>query len=152
MPKKRDIPLQDEYEYQKRKRSGFNWDQYPSAAMAGDRDAISKCAGQALVMIERAAIDTELTDLRSWLIDVLLQIESGTEPNIAFGWKQQGKDHRRRDYRTIRREWLIGQHMDGLLANRPELSPHEAGEIVGRDRGVSADTAVDYWKAFKAKG
>lgn len=152
MPKKRPIPLQQEYEYQKQKRSGFKLDQLPSAATGGDREAISKCAAEALVMVEGITADPELTDLRLWLIDVLLQIQNGTEPNEAFGWTQPGKDHRPRNFTTIQKQWLIGQHMAGLLQNRPELSPHEAGEIVGHARGISADTAVDYWKAFKEEG
>ncbi len=153
MPKKRDVPLQVEYPYQKNMRSGFRHDQLPRAAASGDKGSIQDCAGVVAVIVEKMPVRPDYVDLREWLTDALHQISSGTEPNIAFGWTQKGKRHGRREYRTIRKEWLIGKNMDDLLASsNPKLTPDAAGEIVGKIRKVAADTAVDLWKAYKKKG
>lgn len=152
MPKRRQTPLQQEYEYQLHKRSGWAADQLPSAASAGDREALGQCAGVAAVIIETASIKPEFHDLRDWLIDALSRIYAGEEPNLAFGWTQPTKRQRRRAFRTIQREWIIGQHIKALLAANPGLSPEEAAERVGGRWGVSGSTALDYWKAFDAEG
>jgi hypothetical protein len=138
-------PTDDEFRYELWKRSGWADTQLPAAARSGDREALEACADYAAVILEE--LDFEPTGLRDWLIDALCRIREGQSPDEAFGSVQAGKIQRRREFKSLRKRWLIVQHMEGLVGQGKTID--EAREVVAKQHHVSAATAEKYYKQRK---
>lgn len=155
MPRRRkneSVPLDDEYRYQLKKRSSWDFTTgLPSVAASGDRKAIKKCAGMAAVLVERLAPPGELIGVKEWLLSCLWEIETGRSPDEAFGWKR-GSGGRPREFEILFRQWLIGQHMDGLVKPNGPHTIDAAAEIVADARDCSTDTAKECLRAFRGMG
>lgn len=148
-------PLDDEYRYQASKRSSWDWQTgLPSAAMGGDRDAIKKCASMAAVLLEKMETQPDLAGVVFWLQGCLWGIERGETPDEAFGWKRHGRG-RKREFETIFKQWLIGQHMHGLVEElvesgiEREAAIEQAAEIVAAQRATRPFTAIDCFQKFR---
>ena len=148
-------PLDQEYRYQLSKRSGWDFAAgLPSAALSGDREALKKCAGMAAVLVEDMATRDDLIGVKEWLLSCLWQIETGSSPDEAFRWKRRGKG-RKREFETIFKQWIIGQHMHGLVAElvesglEREAAIEKAAGIVATQRAVKHYTARDYFEKFR---
>lgn len=148
-------PLDDEYRYQLAKRSSWDWQTgLPSAAMSGDREALRKCASMAAVLLENLETRPDLAGVVAWLQCGLWGIERGESPDEAFGWRRSGRG-RRREFATVFKQWLIGQHMNGLVAElvesglEREAAIEEAAQIVATQRAIQPYTARDYFEKFR---
>lgn len=148
-------PLDQEYRYQLRKRSGWDFATgLPSAALSGDREATKKCAGMAAVLVEDMPMRDDLIGVKEWLLWCLWQIEAGSSPDEAFRWKRRGKG-RKREFETIFKQWIIGQHMHGLVSElvesgvEREEAIEKAAGIVATQRAVQPYTARDYFEKFQ---
>lgn len=121
-----------------------------AAIAGGDRDALAKFAGLALVAIENPDSDMARGVL-FWLEGALSDIAAGKEPNKAFGWKRAGKGRPGGAFDTLFKRWIVGDHMRGLLANNPGMSQEEAAALVAEDRHVSEKTALDCYRECVGK-
>jgi hypothetical protein len=127
------------------------------AALGGDRDALQRFAGAAVVLVERAqqeADEGDQAELAEWLIFALSRMQAGEEPNHAFGWVRPGRGRptaSKQDFSELRKRWLVGQHIAGLLAGNGSLSLAEACRRVAEDRHISEETARDIWKQWLGK-
>lgn len=147
--------LDDVYRYESKKRSSLAG--IAMAALDGDRSALKGFAEAAMVFIETAVDarkpDDQMTELAEWLIYVLSEIARGTEPNEAFGWSKKGKGRPsvRQDLDELRKRWVIGQHIAGLLANDPNRSEVGAQRVAADAHHVSVESARNYWEQWQGR-
>ena len=146
--------LAEVYSYESKKRSTLGG--IAMAALGGDRSALKDFAAGAVVFAENAARrepEEQMVELAEWLIYALSRIQSGDEPNDAFGWskKRQGRPSGRHDMDELRKRFVIGGHIAGMLANAPDMSEAEAQRLVAEDRHVSIETARNYWEQWQGK-
>lgn len=138
--------VEQRYEYQFNKRG--NWDCYtglPSAAAAGDRKSLRKCAAQAALALCRTEWESRLEGLRSWLIYALREIEVGREPNDAFSWsrKRPGAPDA---FEKLQRDYLILQALEARVAKDPTTPFKTLRGQVAEAYGVSDETVRKVWK------
>lgn len=146
--------LDEVFRYESKKRSTLGG--IASAAIGGDREDLKRFAGAAVAFVERAAArepNEDIADLADWLAFALSRIQGGAEPNDAFGWSMSGKGRpsARKNMSELRKRWMIGQHIAGLLAGDPSLSEAEAHRRVAEHHHVSAETARGYWEQWQGK-
>lgn len=122
---------------------------FAEGARRGDREILAKFAGLAAVCVETA---TALSEVWDALVDMLAQIQHGAEPNDAFGWNKQrgGNPGARGSLQKLQSQWIIGQHMAGLVANGSTIE--NAAAQVSADRHVSARTAIRCLDKWNGKG
>lgn len=144
-----DRSLDEIFQYESAKRAGAEG--IALAALGGDRAAIKNFAGLSLV-----ALGSENDDFRQtvlpWLEFVLGQIQGGKEPNEAFGWarKRRGAPSPSQDMAGLTKQWLIGQHMHGLIA-ATGCSVRSAAAAVSEARNVSAPEAERCYRKWLRK-
>lgn len=133
-----DRPLDEIFEYESNKRSTASG--IALAALGGDRKSIADFAGLAMVAVESSRSEVH-ADVLPWLLDILCQIHSGVEPNEAFGWKRKrsGTPSLSQDMEGLRKQWMVGQHMQGLVGEG--CSARQAAKIVAKARKVSESEA-----------
>ncbi len=144
--------LDEAFQYEQNKRSSLGG--IAQAALAGDRSALADFAGLAQVFVERAtalASRQDWVELSEWLVYALSRIASGEEPNAAFGWSKKGKGRPpgRQNMDEMRKHWVIGQHIAGMLQIDPTLSPAAAQRIAAEKHHVSPGTALNCWKLWQ---
>jgi hypothetical protein len=145
MPRKRKVPIADEYEYRLHQRTGWAADQLPAAAMGGDREALARCAGFAAVLVEKRTPDPQHAAVIEWLVYALAQIQAGAEPNDAFGWTRgQGRPP---EFRALQRDFRIGCAVE-LLVTRDNMTPEQAAGIVAAQYSRSVEHALTCYKAL----
>ena len=147
--------LEQVYEYERAKRSTLGG--IANAAMGGDRAALKRFAGSAVAFVDDAARrepNGQIAELAEWLAYALSRIQSGEEPNAAFGWSKpaKGRPSARNNMDELRKRYMIGNHMAGLLANAPDMSEAEAQRLVKSDHDeVSIESVRNYWEQWQGK-
>lgn len=134
--------LDEIFRYELAKRSSN--DGLALSALSGDRKAIQDFTALAVVCVESASA---LPEIREWLAHILDQIASGTEPNEAFGWTQgkAGRPSARTNFRDLMKQWVIGQHVAGLMATEKPITENKAIETVASARNASKSTVRHCW-------
>jgi hypothetical protein len=127
------------YEFQKRSTN----EGIASAALQGDRTSLRSFAGLAAVAAESATVHA---DVGQRLADAMWEVAAGAEPNDAFGWtrKRRGSPGARSDIAKLTREWVIGQHVAGLLATT-SISEDAALAEVADKRHASKSLVRHCW-------
>lgn len=142
-----DRSINEVFQYESKKRSTVEG--ISLAALGGDRNALKSFAGLAREAIELPGSE-ELKPAGDWLGFVLSQIESGVEPNVAFGWarKRRGAPSPAQDFEGLMKQWLVGQHMAGLVSSG--VTQRAAALQVSVARSVSESEAIRCYRAFSA--
>ncbi|MFT3792131.1 MAG: hypothetical protein QM741_13890 [Rudaea sp.] len=128
------------------KKRGAN-DGIAQAALGGDRNCIKALADMGVSVVESAQA---FPDIHLYLEHVLSLIAEGQEPNVAFGWNRvrKGAPAAGQDFAGLTKQWLIGQHMAGLVAEGK--SQRNAARTVATARHVSVEEAIRCYKLFVA--
>lgn len=143
-----DRSLDEIYQYELKKRSSAEG--IALSAIGGDHEALQNFARLAIAEIEAGGVE-EQDGVLAWLVYVLARVAKGVEPNKAFGWarKRAGRVDAWQNFAGLHKQWLIGQHMAGLVAEGE--SQRKAARIVAAERNVSPEAAVSCHREFLRK-
>lgn len=128
--RKTDAPsIAESFDYQAGKRSTL--DGIAQAALDGDHACLVRIADWAANVFHRMWLaDQESQEGRAalHLMTAMDEIRQGKSPNEAFGVERPGKKGRPKSFEALRKAWLVGHDMQGIVQNIAGKTPDAAAE------------------------
>lgn len=132
---------------------------YVGAAEEGDRSAIEHSASamadivecDLLMPLDRPEPSIQDRYLLNWIVNALREIEKGTEPNVAFGWKQRNAKRGRKGpgiLESMKRQIIASEIVLAMRSNQFE-SLEQAVAAIAEKYGVSEDMAWKHYSKWK---